>query len=606
MATLSTQELVNLLKKASDAYYNTGTPILSDDDYDTLREELINREPDHPFLKEVGAKPTGKEVRLPFIMASLNKIKPGTGAVPHFVNKCSEKSWILSEKLDGISALWYGSNLFLRGDGLMGVDVTPFAPFIQGLKKTVWAVRGELITTKEGGPKGTLARSWVNGQLHQKKPIPAELAKIRFVAYEILNEHMPPREQFTSLKKSGFEVPWYMLVSGTLQDDALSKQLMTRRETSVYDTDGIVVAENVYTPQPTTVKNPTNKVAFKMLLNEQCAETTIVNVEWNPSAQGFLIPRLQVEPVTIGSARIEFVTAHNARFVVDNNLGKGAKILIKRSGDVIPAVERVIQGCTSPHMPTDHKWKWQTNDDISKHIILDSPNNEVIPKEVYQARLTLFAKTFDIPGLGPGIATKLVDSGLKTSGSLFKASKETLQNAIGNGNGSKLFDSLQTLPSKFTESKLMVASCVLPRGLGETKLTILFQTEPDPRKWNTLPVLQGWSSETLASLLKTIPPYETWRKQEFPQVPYPILPQAQPVVQAPTKGTICFTGVRDKDLEASLEKAGWKIVDSVSSKLSVLVIPDAEKEATGKVKKAEELGTIQIIRISDVKKTLGI
>ena len=187
-----------------------------------------------------------------------------------------------------------------------------------------------------------------------------------------------------------------------------------------------------------------------------------------------------------------------------------------------------------------------------------------------------------------------------------KTSKETLQQTIGNSNGSKLFDSLQNLGPKLTESKLMVASCILPRGLGDTKLAILFQTESDPRKWNTLPVLQGWSSETLTSLLQTLPAYEIWRCQEFPNIPYPIVSQSQPAPTAPTKGTVCFTGVRDKALETLLEQSGWKIVDTVSSKLNILVIPDAEKESTGKVKKAQELGNIQIIRISEVKKTLQI
>jgi NAD-dependent DNA ligase len=605
---MNVQEIVRRLREASDIYYNTGKPSMGDDAYDALREQLEDLDPENAFLKEVGAPPKDKAVKLPFIMASLNKIKPATGAVSAYVAKATQKTWVLSEKLDGISALWYNGRLYLRGDGLNGVDVTIFAPHIQGLKATGdMAIRGELITPR-GVVVGTLARSWVNGQLHQKVPIPDELRKIRFVAYEIVNQALAPSAQFTALKKAGFFVPWTLLVAGELGDEKLSSKLVERREKSEYDTDGIVVSENIFVENPKTVKNPTHKVAFKMLLGDQCAETTIRVVEWNPSAQGFLIPRLQIEPVVVGTARIEFVTAHNARFVKENKLGPGAKIMIRRSGDVIPAVERVIQSCAEAAMPTGFAWKWLGGAEDAAHIILDTTKTTEVPKEVLQARLVLFAKTLDIAGMGPGIATKLVDAGLTTPGKVMAAGETKLCEAVGKGNGAKLWTQLVALPGKITESQWMVASSVLPRGIGETKLKVLFEAEPDPRKWSTLPVSAGWSADSLAELLKTLGPYAEWRAKETPHIPYPILPAVAvaAVAAVPQKGTVCFTGIRSKDLESKLETAGWKIVDTVSSKTNVLVIPDGKLEATGKVKKAQDLGTVRILEISAVAAALGV
>jgi len=606
---MNSQEIVRRLRAAADSYYNTGKASMTDEEYDALRDQLEDMDPENPFLLEVGAPAKDKSIKLPFIMASLNKIKPGTGAVASYVGKATVKSWVLSEKLDGISALWYSGRLYLRGDGLNGVDVTPFASHIQGLKPCAeMAVRGELITPR-GVVEGTLARSWVNGQLHQKVPIPEELRKIRFVAYEIVNQPLAPVAQFAALKKAGFLTPWTMLIAGSLTDDKLAERLLERRQKSEYDTDGIVVSENIFVENPKTVKNPTHKVAFKMLLGDQCAETVIKVVEWNPSAQGFLIPRLQIEPVVVGTARIEYVTAHNARFVVMNKLGPGAKIMIRRSGDVIPAVERVLQGCAQAAMPTEFAWKWLGDATDAAHIVLDAAKATETPKEVYTARLVVFAKTMDIAGMGPGIATKLVEAGLTTPGKVMAAGEAKLIDAIGKSNGAKLQAQLVSLPGKATESQWMVASSVLPRGVGETKLKVLFDTEADPRKWSALPVTPaGWSAESLNELYKTLPAYAAWRASETPHIPYPILPvvvtkPTAPVVQ---KGSICFTGVRSKELEAKLEAAGWKIVDTVSSKTNILVVPDGPLESTGKVKKAQELGTVRILEISKVNSAAGV
>ena len=585
---------------------------MSDETYDALREQLEEMDPENDFLKVVGAPPKDKAVRLPFIMASLNKIKPATGAVASYASRASQKQWVLSEKLDGISALWYAGRLYLRGDGLNGVDVTAFAAHIQGLKPCgEMAIRGELITPR-GVVVGTLARSWVNGQLHQKVPIPEELRKIRFVAYEIVNQPLAPFAQFTMLKKSGFFVPWTLLANGTLTDDQLANRLQERREKSEYDTDGIVVSENTFVENPKTVKNPTHKVAFKMLLGDQCAETVVKVVEWNPSAQGFLIPRLQIEPVVVGTARIEFVTAHNARFVVENKLGVGAKIVIRRSGDVIPAVERVIQGCAVASMPTEFAWKWLGGAVDAAHIVLDTEKTGQTPKEVLIARLVLFAKTLDIAGMGPGIATKLVEAGLTTPGKVLRAGEAKLVEVIGKGNGPKLQAALVAASGKATESQWMVASSVLPRGVGETKLKVLFEEEGDPRRWNTLPVLAGWSADSMKELLKTLADYAAWRGRETPQIPYPILPAGGAkgangaAVPKEIKGSICFTGIRSKELEAKLEAAGWKIVDTVSSKTNILVVPDGGAEGTGKVKKAQDLGTVRILEISKVAQATGV
>ena len=606
MSTLP--ELVKKLKAASEAYYNTATPIMTDEEYDTLRDELSQRSPNHPFLREVGATPESTVVQLPFIMASLNKIKPATGAVELFVRKATVKQWLLSEKLDGISALWHENRLYLRGNGQMGVDVTKFAPHIQGLKACEQPIRGELVV-KRSCPlvAGTLARSWVNGQLHQKEP-QAEIRVVRFLAYEILSADLTPSDQFKALVTAGFEVPWHQLIPEKFLTDAhLGTVLTMRREKSEYDNDGIVVAENIPSALMKSVKNPSNKMAFKMLVADQCAETTILEIEWNPSAQGYLIPRLRIQPVVVGTARIEFVTGHNARFIVENKLAPGAKIVIRRSGDVIPAVDRVVVSAAAPKLPDGAEgaaWVWV--DDV--HIILVRAEGAAESKEVQIAQLVHFAKTLEIEGLGPGVATKLVEGGLTQPQKLFAATTERLIAVVGKSLGPKLAAQFIALGEKATEILLMVASNKMPRGIGERKLKILFDLNADPRKWSTLPVPNGWTTATLNEVFAALPAYEVWRREQTPQIPYPKMLVVAAAAAAPVaqKGTVCFTGVRSKELETALTAAGWKSVSGVSSKLSALIVPDGPIEETEKVRKARELGTIRILQLSDVRTALGI
>ena len=604
MSTLP--EIVKKLRAAADAYYNGDKPLMTDDEYDDLRDELSQRSPNHPFLKMVGAPVGSGAIALPFIMASLNKIKPGTGAVESFKNKSAVKHWHLSEKLDGISALWHEGRLYLRGDGQMGVEVTKFAPHIQGLRVCEFPVRGELVVARaEACVAGTLARSWVNGQLHQKEPQP-EIRVVRFVAYEIIGEGKPS-EQFRGLKEAGFEVPWNIAVGeAEFTEECLASFLRLRREKSVYDTDGIVVADNTVSPVARSVKNPTSKMAFKMVIADQCAETTIVEVEWNASAQGYLIPRLQIEPVVVGSARIEFVTAHNAKFVVDNKLAPGAKIVIRRSGDVIPAVDRVIMPGATPKMPNGSEgsqWKWDTN---ATHLVQIA--GTVVSTEVLKAQLVHFAKTMEIVGMGPGVVAKLVDAGVDSVRKLFGTKSTDLVRILGKSLGPKIEAELEAISGRATEIQLMVASSRMPRLIGDTKLKVLFDLKADPRQWSTLPAPQGWSADKLAELIAVLPAYETWRQSETPHIPYPILPVAVTVarVQQVAKGTVCFTGVRSKELESQLEADGWKIVGSVSGKLGVLVVADSDGADTSeKAKKARDLG-VRILKISSVKKELGL
>ena len=102
-----------------------------------------------------------------------------------------------------------------------------------------------------------------------------------------------------------------------------------------------------------------------------------MNVLWSPSKDGYLKPRIQIEPVVLGGAKIEYATAFNAAFVEEKKLGIGSLVKLVRSGDVIPHIMDVIEPAEKAKMP-DVAYKWN---DTHVDIILEDAEQDETVKE---------------------------------------------------------------------------------------------------------------------------------------------------------------------------------------------------------------------------------
>jgi NAD-dependent DNA ligase len=591
------ESIVELLTKASHAYYNED-PIMDDDTFDALVEQLKEKDPHNAFLKTVGAPPVDGVVKLPAAMPSLEKIKPGESTLTRFLKL--SRAYVLSEKLDGLSALWCPATkgLFLRGNGILGQTISHISGSISSLvaSSQPWIIRGELVLPKAAGLGTTPARTVINGLVHKSAPDVKLLEQVNFIAYEVISPVMKRSDQFTWLVANGFMVPWWITQESPTEEQ-LKMFFTERRAASAYDTDGIVIGiDAVPLKGGALPKPPKDCVAFKMPVSDQSAVTTVEEVIWSPSAQGYLIPRIRIKPVVIGGARIEFCTGHNARTIVDKGIGAGAQIVVRRSGDVIPTLDRVLIPAAAA-LPTTYKWEWISSETSSAtHIKLVGES-----ADQQASQLHLFAKTIDIPGLGPANCKALVTAGITGPNALWSQTADQLSVVLGPKTGASLYKNLREKLATATELTLMVASNKMPRSVGETKLTALFAVEPNPDNWMTLTTVpQGWTDDSFQAFQETFSDYLSWRRAELHFLPYPL---AQgPTVKAPER-TVCFTGFRDKALEARVVKH-FHIVSAVTSKLNVLVIPDGIHESE-KVKKATALGTVEIIQSSEfVKKYL--
>jgi DNA ligase (NAD+) len=594
---------------------------MSDAEYDSELERLRRLSPAHPFLSVVGAPvPAGSpSVMLPVIMGSQEKVRAGEDGLERWMKReavARSKKFVVSEKLDGLSALFvrkeYSTKLYLRGDGVKGVNVSRALTRmnVMGEGGADVIVRGELVLGKAATPEGSVGRALVNGWLHRsmdkEAEPPEELRGVRFVAYQVIQPAgMGRAQQMAWLRAKGYEVPWFAEVDrAEVTEEVLKKFLEGRKSAGAYPIDGLVVATDAV---PVCLgggeaRNPPDSVAFKMSSDDQKAETTVVEVVWTASRQGIWVPRIRVKEVRIGGAKIQWLSGHNAGFIRDHVLGPGARIVVRRSGDVIPALDEVLAVATGGRgeMPEEGLWKWD------ERQVQALATEDVYPEKVLLHGLQML----EVEGMGAGLVKKLVDAGYETMLLLWKAGAADLGKVIGPGRAAGLVKSLRASRAAASYSTLLVASNKLPRGVGERKLRALFEKEADPRKWGAAEMAcpDGWSDESLKGLWRALPAALAWIDESFPGCTAPLAPlhgvQAQAQAAAQLK-YIVFSGVRDKALEQRLLATGsWDIQSAVTSKTDVLVVADGELKESAKTKKAAELG-ITMQTISEFRSSLG-
>jgi NAD-dependent DNA ligase len=380
----------------------------------------------------------------------------------------------------------------------------------------------------------------------------------------------------------------------------LTTFLTIRRSDSQYDMDGLVIRLNK--PLPRVLKgNPKDAIAWKPP-NGETKLSKVILVEWNASATGKLVPRVQIEPVQLGGSTIQFVTGVNARRVVDWKIGPGAQVIIRKGGDVIPLIESVEVPAVVSY-PPEGTWEWDGPAETAVNIKQIAADATTLVSQFIK-----MVKHLDWPNIGPAVMKSVVDAGYTTVPLLRKVSEDTLKKLLGPVKGANLFALVQRDGwSKASELDLFIASPLRPDGIGKTRLEVLLAVEPDVRKWSSgLVAPKGWSPEALKEFQLLWANYEIFRKTEWSFLSYPITAApVTPVVQAPQKGTVVFSGFRDEMLEISLETKGYKVSDTVKADTRAVIIADKENPDTytsTKTEKAKKIPGCLILRRTEIGK----
>ena len=609
---MSERELSKMIRDANDAYYCDKTPILSDNEYDILREYTAERYPKNKAVKEGHTKckmeVVKNKVKLPYEMWSMDKIKPDTGALAKWKKKYSGP-YVLSCKLDGVSGLYSTEGdepkLYTRGNGKVGQDISHLIPFLRLPKVEGVVIRGEFIIqkdifTEKYAAKFANPRNFVAGLINQKKLDPADFENLDFVAYEVIKPEMSPGEQMSYLTTQNVEVVRNVMEKD-VTNEMLSELLVAWRADYKYEIDGVICIDDKIYPRETG--NPDHAFAFKMVLSDQIAEAKVLDVIWTPSKDGYLKPRVQIDPVVLGGAKIEYATGFNGKFIEDNKIGVGSLIKLIRSGDVIPHIVAVIQPASQPLMPSvPYIWN-----DTHVDIMLKDKSQDSTVKE---KTIAGFFKVLDVDGLGPGNVKRLIKGGFDTVPKIIEMSKDDFLTVDGfkEKSAEKLYRGIEEKVEKASLPELMQASNIFGRGFGKRRFTSILAQEPDilvsektsAEKLEVLKAIEGMAKKSAEKFLSHIPAFVEWAKLAGleSRLIYKVKPKSGDTGHELYGKKWVMTGFRDKELIQKLEKVGAVQQSAVSKKTLMVIVKDKDED-TGKAEEARRLG-VQVLTPEEI------
>lgn len=614
---MNEKSLTNMIQTANNQYYNENKTILTDNEYDIIKEFVSVKFPKNKILEEIGAPIQSKhKVTLPYEMPSMDKIKPDTGSLKSWIEKYKGQ-YILSCKLDGVSAMYVCDNLnthklYTRGNGHIGQDITHFINILKLPKiPKGMAIRGELIISKSMFKTKYMeefanARNLVSGIVNRK--ITDEKSyDLHFVTYEIIEPQMKPLEQMELLQKIGLEVV-FNKIENTLTNELLSGILVDWRTNYEYEIDGVIVSNNeIYPREP---GNPEYSFAFKMVMSDQLAEAKVVDVLWEASKDGYLKPRIRIEPIQLAGVRIEYATGFNGKFIEDNKIGIGSIVVMVRSGDVIPYVKSVTKPADKAKMPTvSYVWNKTYVD-----ILLENPNDDIT---VQEKNVASFFVGLEVDGLAKGNIKKLFAIGKTSVPKILKMSIEDFEMVEGfkRKMSEKIFNSIKDKVEKVSLIDIMIASGKMGRGLGERKIqmilskypAILTTNESNETKEEMLRQVDGIGKENAHEFVKNISNFIAFLKEcelehKLENLSSNINEDVNNTVNnihALFGKKLVMTKVRDAEIIDFMKKNGIIMEDTMKKDIFVLIV-QSKGVASNKTIFAEKHG-IPIMTVDDFK-----
>jgi NAD-dependent DNA ligase len=580
---LKLDTLKDILDKSNDKFFNGDKPLMSDEMYDYIKDFVLTEDPD--YKQFVGHKVNGKKVKLPVWMGSMDK-KKGNIDIDNV---------IISNKLDGVSCLLLKKakkyTMYTRGDGTHGQDITYLMKHINVYGNDThneinsYMIRGELVLSKKNFSKlkmdASNPRNTVSGFVNSKTPNKELINKIDFIGYEVIQpKSMTPYDQLMYLQNNGF-TPAPYVKANSINDTQLLQLFNKRRYESLYDIDGLVVAKNeVYTP----VKkgNPNHAFAYKPSYeNVESKVTTVIEVIWNISKDGYYKPTVVFEQIVINNVKINKASGFNGEFIYKNKIGKGAKISVIRSGDVIPHITNVLTG-TIPDMPkASFIWSESGKDILINPKTNDSnAGNDLVKKQFEHMVLKLNFKH-----LGKEKVSKLYDNGITNIKQLYNTQIEKLLTIDGFSKKSaqNVLDSIKDRRKELKCIDYMIASNMFGRGFGETRFEVIISkyhpsNDKIPSK-NDISSIDGLGEQTAQKYIEGLLKFKTFLndndlncKKERSSSP-PVVRQSNLFENE----NVVLTGFRDKDMMDFIINNNGVISKSVSKKTTMIIYKNKSK-----------------------------
>ena len=489
-----TPELRRVVEALAAAYYRLDRPLVGDEQYDRLYRALAGieerfpelREPDSPTARVGGeALDRFEKVVHPVPLLSLGnafsaddlrawyaRARRGLGDA---LGPDEPIALTVELKIDGLAlALTYEEGQFVRGatrgNGTVGEDVTPHVRTIRTLPLRLSAevperleVRGEAYMARAtferlnqelaAAGERTLAnpRNGAAGSLRQLDPSVTARRRLDFLAYAVgyatgKRRDVVPEQQSATLDylgsldipvlPAGSTPPLRALFDGSDGDPieraiAFAESWVGHRDDLEFEIDGVVVKvdRQDYQRRLGAVSNaPRWAVAYKFAARE--ATTRLLEIAHSVGRTGVVKPMAVLEPVEVGGVTVSRATLHNRDYILNRDIRAGDLVVVKRAGDVIPAVVMPVTDARTGDLP---QYVEPTTCPFCGGVLIrdgaDLRHESNVCVAVLKRLIEHFASRsgMDIVGLGEMVASQLVDAGVvKDFPDLYALDKERL------------------------------------------------------------------------------------------------------------------------------------------------------------------------------------
>lgn len=643
------KELVEKLDQAAKAYYQEDREIMSNQEYDSLYDQLEQLE------KETGTVLTNSPtVRVgyeavnelpkeehPSPMLSLDKTKDRE-VLRGFIgnHKC-----LLSWKLDGLTIVLTYENGELvkavtRGNGIVGEVITNNARVFKNIPlripyKGQLVLRGEAIITYseferinetigDADAKYKNPRNLCSGSVRQLNNEITAKRNVRFYAFALVSaqdvDFSNSREQqFIWLKKQGFEVVEYKVVTSESLDEAMdyfSKTIVNND----FPSDGLVVTyDDIAYGESlgSTAKFPRNSFAFKWA--DEMRETRLVDMEWSPSRTGLINPVAIFEPVELEGTTVSRASVHNISIVKELQLGIGDTIKVYKANMIIPQIAENLTRSGNLVIPDKcpvcgREARIRKENDVETLYCM---NPDCVAKKIKSFSLFTSRDAMNIDGLSEATLEKFIAMGfIHNFGDIFEIGKYKDQIVEMEGFGQKSFDNLMVSlekAKKTTLAKVIYSLGITGIGLANAKVICKYFDDDIEKIRHAdeeeISAIEGIGPVIAGSMADYFKSAENNQKLDHLLSHLHLVHEETSAEQVFAGKTFVITGSVEyfsnrSEAKEFIEARGGKVTGSVTKKTDYLINND-KTSASSKNKKAQELG-IPILSEEDFLELAGI
>ncbi len=605
---MNIDDLKALITKYDNAY-RAGNSIVSDTLYDDLVDQLKEMiGEDDPFFKSSIKDSTEsfaskRREALPIVMASMNKCKTLNDIYDwvRLKNIKNDTYFIISPKYDGISLAKEESSgkCWTRGgDNSGGLRSDSHLSYMNDTVFDSAYTFGEVIISRmnweivKNSFEGDSARNGVSG-LFRRDNVSPELSYVDFIRYGVVGKKFKTKsEVFDYLNKTQkIKVPYQKVLLKDIKEDYLKNLYIEYSKD--YEIDGLIIEVDDLMlweslGREKTSNNPKGSVAYKGSF-EEVKETRCIDIENNISKDGNIIPVAILEPIKLDGAVVSRVTLNNYSFMKELGIGIGSRVLVKRSGFVIPLITEVIDKKEFETPNIDCYWD-------GVHLKTRYETDEQKKKKIFA-----FFQILGVENVSDKTFDLLYDSGYKTIRDILNMSKKefSLLEGFGERKTEIVYESINSKLSNIFLSRLQHATGLF-KSLGEKKLLLLEHFTYKPRIDEVIKI-DGFSDILAKNYVDSYDDFFEFIK-DLP-VTWIYSKKTETTSNDLESKSFCFSGVRDKNMEQIIESKGGKILSGVSSKTTHLVVKEKNSGSSKEVK-ALELG-IEILTLDELKNFLN-